>query len=351
MAAVEPLRVGVIGTGFGRYHMEGFKAVEGVEVHAVCDLNEEEARFFADKFGAKQVVTDYKALCAMDKLDAISIAVPNFLHAPMAICALEHGKHVLVEKPMAPTVAEAEQMVAAAKKAGKRLMVEQALRFTEDAQILRAYYERGELGEVYFAKATWTRRKGWPSLNFPPGGDMGRGQWFIEQDKAGFGALGDIGVHFIDLAWYLMGNPRPVTVSGQLWPALVAKPLLEKKGLPASVEETAVGCIRFENGAMLFADVCWDSYQEELEHLKLFGDKGGASLSPAKFYRGLDIMETVDLTNTFGGFDTETAYAHFISCIREPEKPMIAAGEENVHLIKMLNGIAQSAKEGREVVL
>mgnify|MGYP006301955575 FL=1 len=210
------IRVGVVGTGFGRYHMDGFTQLQDVELLAVCDLNVPEAQHFADKFGAQYVFEKYNEMFAMDELDAVSIAVPNYLHKPMTLEALKKGKHVLIEKPMAVTPADAREMAAAAKKAGKRLMVEQAMRFTEEAQMLRAYFDRGEFGDVYFAKSTWIRRKGWPKLNFPPGGTMGRGVWFIEKDKAGYGALGDIGVHLADLAWYLMGNPKPVSVTGQM---------------------------------------------------------------------------------------------------------------------------------------
>ncbi len=346
--AKKKLRVGVVGTGFGRYHMEGYSQLEDVDLHAVCDLNLREARQFAEQYGAAHVFEDYREMNAMDELDAVSLAVPNCLHAPMAIDALKKGKHVLVEKPMTITPKDAAAMVAAAKKAGKRLMVEQAMRFSEEAQMLRAYYDRGEFGEIYFAKSTWIRRKGWPKLNFPPGGTMGRGEWFITKDEAGFGALGDIGVHLLDLAWYIMGNPKPVSVTGMLW-TKVANPLLKKKRLPVEVDEMAVGTIRFENGAMLTTDVCWDAFNEPKQDVSLFGDKGGASLFPAKFYRGREIMETVDLSTTFGAFQAVTAYQHFVDCIRNPKKELIASGAQNVDLIKMLDGIARSAKAGKEV--
>ena len=348
--AKKRLRVGVVGTGFGRYHMEGYSKIEGVDLHAVCDLNAPEARMFAELYGAQYVFTDYREMLSMDELDAVSIAVPNYLHAPMAIDALRKGKHVLVEKPMAINPKQAQAMVAAAKKAGKRLMVDQALRFQPESQMLRAYYERGAFGEVYFAKSTWIRRKGWPKLNFPPGGTMGRGKWFITKKEAGFGALGDIGVHLVDLAWYLMGTPKPVAISGMMW-TKVANPLLKKKRLLCEVDEMAVGTIRFEGGKVLTVDVCWDAYNEPVQAVKVFGDKGGASLYPAKVYRGEDIMETAELSTTSGGFDTTDAWSHFIGCIRDPRKKLIASGEENVDLIRILDGIARSAKLGREVKL
>ncbi len=348
--AVKSLRMGVVGTGFGRYHMEGYSKLEGVEVHAVCDLNLEEAHFFANQYGAKHVFKDYREMFSMDELDGVSIATPNCLHAPMAIDALKKGKHVLVEKPMATTPKEAEAMVAAAKKAGRRLMVEQAMRFSPDTQLLRAYFDRGVFGEVYYAKSSWIRRKGWPKLNFPPGGTMGRGMWFIRKQEAGFGALGDIGVHLVDLAWYLMGTPKPVAVTGMMW-TKVAVPLLKKKRLPVEVDEMAAGAIRFENGQLLAVDVSWDAYNEPMQEVRLFGDKGGATLFPAKVYRGEDIMETTELSTTFGAYDPVDPYAHFVACIRNPEMACIAPGDQNIQLIKMLDGIARSAKTRKEVRL
>lgn len=348
--ADKQLRVGVIGTGYGRYHMEGYSKIPGVEVYAICDLNLKEARAFADQYGAKHVFHDYRKMNSMTELDVVSIAAPNWLHAPMTIDALNKGKHVLVEKPMALNPKEAQAMVAAAKKAGKRLMVDQAMRFSTEAQLLRACFDRGVFGDVYFAKSTWVRRKGWPRLNFPPGGTMGRGEWFIRKAEAGFGALGDIGVHLVDLAWYLMGTPKPMSVSGMMW-TKVAAPLLKRKRMPCEVDEMVAAAIRFEGDKMIAVDVCWDAYNEPIQEVRIFGDKAGASLFPAKVYRGEDIMETSVLSTTYGAFEPLTVYGHFVDCIRNPEKPLIASGEQNVQLIKMLDGIARSAATGKEVRL
>lgn len=344
------IRVGVVGTGMGRYHMAGFAQQEGVELAAVCDLNEAEACEFAHRYNVRQVFTDYRKMFSLRELEAVSIATPNCLHAPMTIDALKKGKHVLIEKPMAINARQARAMAAAAKKAKKRLMVEQAMRFSPEAQMLRAYFDRGAFGEVYYARSTWIRRKGWPRLNFEPGGSMGRGEWFIRKDEAGYGALGDIGVHLLDLAWYLMGTPKPVSVSGMLWNK-VAAPVLKRRRMPCEVDELASGFVRFEGGQVIVVEVCWDAHNSPIQEARLYGDKGGCSLFPAKVYRGEDILETTELETYYGGFAPADAYTHFIDCIRDPKKPMIASGEEIVQVIRMLEGIGRSAKTGREVVL
>jgi len=341
------LRVGVVGTGMGRYHMEGFARQKDVELVAICDLNVPEAWQFAKQYGVTRVFDDYREMFSLRELDAVSIATPNNLHAPMTIDALRKGKHVLVEKPMALNAKEARAMVAAAKKAGKRLMVEQAMRFSPDAQMLRAYAERGEFGNVYYARSTWIRRKGWPRLNFEPGGSMGRGEWFIRKDEAGFGALGDIGVHLIDLAWYLMGAPKPLSVAGMTWNK-VAAPILKRKNMPVEVDEMACGFIRLEGDRVISIEICWDSHNAPVQEARIYGDKGGCSLFPAKVYRGEDVLESVDLGTQYGGLPITDAYTHFIECIRDPKKKMIASGEEIVHLMQMLDALVRSAATGKE---
>jgi len=344
------IRVGVVGTGMGRYHMEGFAKQENVDLVAICDLNEPEARQFAHQYGVTQVFADYREMFSLKDLDAVSIATPNCLHAPMTIDALRKGKHVLVEKPMALNPREARAMVATAKKAGKRLMVEQSMRFSRDAQMLRAYFDRGEFGTVYYARSTWIRRKGWPRLNFEPGGSMGRGEWFIRKEEAGFGALGDIGVHLVDLAWYLMGAPKPIAVSGMMWNK-VAAPILKRKKMPVEVDEMTCGLIRLEGDRVIVLEVCWDSHNAPVQEARIYGDKGGCSLFPAKVYRGEEVIETVELGTQYGGLLLTDPYTHFIECVRDPRKKMIASGEEIVHVIQMLDGIGRSAHTGKEVAL
>ncbi len=342
------LRVGVVGTGMGRNHMQAFVKLSDVELAAICDINEPEARQFAKLHGVTKVFTDYREMFALPELDAVSIAVPNCLHAPMTIDALKKGKHVLVEKPMALNAKEATAMVAAARKAGKRLMVEQSMRFSRDAQLARACYDRGDFGDVYYARSTCIRRKGWPRLNFEPGGSMGRGEWFIHKEEAGFGALGDIGVHLIDLAWYLMGNPKPISVAGMMWNK-VAAPILKRKKMPVEVDEMSCGFIRLEGGRVIAAEICWDSHNAPVQEARVYGDKGGCSLFPAKIYRGEDILETTELGTQYGGYLVFEAYEHFIDCIRDPKKKMIASGEEIIQLMRMLDALGQSAATGKEV--
>jgi len=344
------LKVGVIGTGMGRFHIQAFATMPAVELTAICDLNIAEARYFAEKFGVKTVVQDYQDLIKMEALDIITIATPNHWHAPMAIDALKAGKHVLCEKPMTVRYEDALEMAQTAQATGLRLMVQQNQRFNKEAHQLKYYQEQGHLGEIYFGRVSWIRRKGTPVLNFDKNGTMGRGEWFISREQAGGGCLYDIGIHLIDLGWYLMGLPRPVAVYGSTF-LKVASPKLAEKGLPQEVEDLAAFQIRFENGAALQGTVSWDVHNEPDQFVQIFGTAAGASLYPPKIYRGTEVLETVELNIPTNGLPTTTSYEHFIDCVRNPEKPMLAAAAESATMIRVLNAIQQSAETGHEVVL
>lgn len=189
------IRIGVVGTGFGRYHMDGFGKVDGAYVHAVCDLNEEEARAFADQYGAKYVFTDFRKMAAMDELDAISIAVPNCFHAPIAIEALTRGKHVLVEKPMANTLRDCRRMIRAAEKAGVRLMVGQSRRYYDAVFESRQLLEQGRIGGLIGITALL-----FAYLEHPPT------PWWSSRRKTGGLMIPLWGNHILDYVLWMFGQ-------------------------------------------------------------------------------------------------------------------------------------------------
>ncbi len=341
------LKAGVIGTGMGRYHMEAYANHPHVELVAVCDLNAAEAKDMAARYGARHVFTDYRKMYEMP-LDIVSVSTPNYLHAPMAIEALQSGKHVLTEKPMATTVADAMAMVEAAKKAKKRLMVDMSLRFVPNHVAMKRLAESGRLGDLYYARAGMIRRKGVPALDFPvETATMGRGGWFVDRAKAGGGALVDIGVHTFDLTWWLMGQPKPVAVSAVTY-AKLSPPRWAAKGIPADVDELASAMVRCENGATIVFEVCWASHQPGEWFVKLYGTEAGLSMTDkVGLYTELDGYEVTTLPDVRG--EVESAYQHFVRCVLHPEEPMLASGEAGLQVIKVLEAINQSADKGAEV--
>ena len=347
------LRAGVIGTGMGRFHMEGYATHPGSELVAVCDLNVEEARQFADKYGAKHVFRDYRKMLEMEELDAVSVVVPNFLHAKMTIAALKAGKHVLCDKPMAIKLADAEAMVRAAKAANKRLMINMVLRFSPLEMELRDRIAAGEIGEVYYAKSHWVRRKGIPFADFPADGEMARGQWFVRKKQAGGGASVDIGVHMFDLVWWLTGGKQPATVLASTYSKLVPE-RLAKVGVAGDVDDLATALVKMKTGETIFLEVAWDAHQPPYLGFEIFGTKGGLTVTGWE-------QEAVLYHDTKSGKAAEKTlkprrkapgtYWHFVDACLDRRTKMIASGEECLNVMKVLDAIHRSQKTKKAVTL
>lgn len=349
------LKVGVIGVGsISQFHIEPYVNHERVELVAFCDMNEERLQEKGKKYGVPQLYTDYKELIKEADIDAVSICTWNNTHAEIAIYALEAGKHVLVEKPLSMTVEEAEAVEEAQKSSGKTLQVGFVRRHGDNAKLLKRFIDNGDLGEIYYAKTSCLRRLGNP------------GGWFSDITRSGGGPLIDLGVHMIDISWYLMGKPRPVSVSGNTYKKLGNRSHIENLSFYQAadydptlndVEDLANAIIRFENGASIMIDVSFTLHlkQDEL-YVKLFGDKGGAEIEPELALISemnntiLNITPQIDTLS----FDFNKAFQneidHFVSCCLDGTEN-IAPVSDGVQVMKMLSAIYESAKTGREVYL
>jgi predicted dehydrogenase len=200
-AGRDRLRVALLGTGWvSDFHARAVLEHPGAELVAAANWREPSLRRLAGRYGIPRTTTDWRALAGDPGIDAVVVATPNALHAPQAVAFLEAGKHVLVEKPMAPSLAEADAMIAAARAAGAWLMVAHCWRFHPDVRALRARVEAGELGEVVKTRSYGSHARWGPS------------GWFTDPALAGGGARLDMGVHAIDTTRYLLGDPRPVRV-------------------------------------------------------------------------------------------------------------------------------------------
>lgn len=189
------MRVALFGCGWIQdFHARGVVA-HGDELVAVANHREESARVFAERYGIARVTTDWEALAAHPDVDAAIVATPNALHAPQSIALLEAGTHVMVEKPMATSVAECDAMIAAANRSGARLMVAHCWRFRDEVIAVRDRIAAGELGEIVKTRGYGVHTEWGPS------------GWFTDPALAGGGALPDMGVHAIDTARFLLGDP------------------------------------------------------------------------------------------------------------------------------------------------
>lgn len=341
------INVGVIGTGVGRLHLKGYAALPDVKILGVCDLDREEAQRFADEYAIPNVVTDYRDLLTLPGLDAVSIATPNHLHAPMTLEALKAGLHVLVEKPMATSVADAKKMLAAAQKARRRLMVGMTLRFERDVQTVYHAIRNRRLGRPYYARASMLRPRAFPGT-YPKTHSMARGAWFADKRQSGGGALVDIGVHTFDCAWWLMGRPTPHSVLARTYFEIGGKHY-KKHGVKASVEDLATAFVKFADGGSMLLDVSWGLNARKEFNVQVMGTKAGVDLTPAIYHDGPDgglVSEPVTLPE---GAVLEGEWEHFVACVRNPRKKCLSPAEDGVMVMRVLQAIYQAAETDREV--
>lgn len=273
-----PLRAGVIGLGWaGQQHLAAYAQADGVDLVALSAQEEHLLAQFGDEHAVPGRYLDWQQMLAEADLDVVSIATPTFLHAPMSIAALQAGVHVLCEKPMAQDATGAAQMSEAARQNGRVLDVSFNHRQRGDVAALRSVVESGVLGTIYYAKAGWLRRQGIPGL----------GTWFTRAESAGGGAMMDIGVHMLDMALHLMGEPRITAASASTHAEF--GPLGRggsgfgvsqiEDGIPFEVEDLATAFLRFDGGGTLLLESSWAQWVPHDQcYVMLYGPDGGASI-------------------------------------------------------------------------
>lgn len=349
------IRIGVIGVGsISNEHIQAYLKNPKAELYAFCDINEEQLKKMAKKYGVSRTFTRKEDMLALPELDAVSVCTWNSEHAPCTIAALDAGKHVLCEKPMAMTVEEAVAMKEAAERNGKLLQIGFVRRFGNDCAVLQDFIEKESLGEIYYAKATYLRRNGNP---------MG---WFGDSSRSGGGPLIDLGVHVIDLTRYLMGNPRPISVYGVTFRKLGNRSELKDKKDYVSVsatdhdicdvEDMATAMVRYENGAVLLVETSYSlNLKKPQGTIELFGTKGGARLDPElEMYTDINgYMADVNLCSptalSFNGL-FQQEIDHFADCILNGT-PCRAPAEDGIQIMRILQAIYESAETGHEVLL
>lgn len=349
------IKVGVIGTGnISHEHIKSYIANPNVELYAFCDINPVQLKKMADLYGVERTYTDINEFLKLDEIDAVSVCTWNSAHAPCAIAALNAGKHVLCEKPMATSAAEAKEMLAAAEKNNKLLMIGFVRRYGNDCKILQDFISTDYFGDIYYAKATYLRRNGNP------------GGWFGDKSRSAGGPLIDLGVHVIDLTRYLMGNPKPVSVYGATFQKLFNRPNVKgTKGYNSvsagqkdicDVEDLASALIRYNNGSVLAIEASFSlNIKSDEGKIQLFGTKGGAKIDPElEMYTEInDYMADVNLTvptslDFAGLFQNEID--HYVDCVINGTACKSPA-TDGIEIMKILDAVYESARTGHEVVL
>jgi predicted dehydrogenase len=351
--AKEVLNVAVIGLGMGRGHLRGYVGYERSDAVAICDADPKRLRRVADEFDMPEdrCYRDYRKLLAdakRHKLEAVSVALPNALHAPVTLDAFRAGLHVLCEKPMATSARDARAMLAASRKARRKLMINFSFRFTPQSRALKRLADSGAIGEIYFGRTVWHRRRGLP----------GFGGWFGQKALSGGGPIIDLGVHRLDLAMWLMGNPRPTRVSAGVYSVLGPR-LARKQRKKFDVEDLGCALIRFDSGATLVLEASWAGFSEKKEDMvtQLLGTKGG--IIQRNVGEGYDFEARVYREQDGATWEARlqqptdrvpSAYEEFVDAVLDDREPL-ATGRQGLDVQLILDAIYKSAAAGREVVI
>ncbi len=354
-----PLRAGVIGLGWaGQQHLKGYAQTAGVELVGLAGMESELLERLGDEYGIEHRFADWAELIANVDLDVVSVCTPPSLHAPIAIGALEAGVHVLSEKPMALDAVSARQMVDAAKASGRILDVSFNHRRKAEVTAVKDLIDRGLLGRIYYAKAGWMRHSGIPGL----------GSWFTRKATAGGGPMMDIGVHMLDMALHLMGEPSVQSVSaatyaefgprGRGGAAWGVTPKTGGDGTTAfEVEDLATAFVRMSGGATLLLESSWaQGIGHDDMYVTLYGTEGGAEISwnrPGPQVRAWTQVQGIDaaLEPRIGrnGGHTE-AIADFVAAVRAGDHT-VRQGEEALTRALIVDAAYRSAGDGAEIRL
>ena len=352
-------KVGIIGCGgiANAKHMPSIKAIDRADMVAFCDLIEERAVKAAKDFGTAdaKVYTDYRELLKDESIEVVHVCTPNRMHAEISIAALEAGKNVMCEKPMAKTAADARAMVEAAKRTGKKLTIGYQHRAKAEAIYLKNVIERGDLGEIYYAHAYAIRRRGTPNWGV-----------FLNEFEQGGGPLIDIATHSLDLTLYLMNNYEPRMVVGTCYKK-VENP---EEGNPwggwpegaNTMEDSAFGFIVMKNGATINLESSWalNTIEPVPEgSVQLCGTKagaqikGGVSINKAEFGKLVDIKPEMGAggVNFYAGISATppiTEQLRWYDALEKGTDPVVLP-EQACVVSEILEAIYTSAKTGKPV--
>ncbi|MCD6096028.1 MAG: Gfo/Idh/MocA family oxidoreductase [Thermoprotei archaeon] len=337
------VNVGVIGLGtWGEVHVKAFKSIPYANLIAVCDIRHERAREIASKYGIKKVYTDYEKLIEDNDVDAVTIALPDFLHRDPAVKAAEAGKHVLVEKPLATTVEDAEAIVRVAEKAGVKLMVDFHNRWNPPFVHAKRAIDEGNLGNICYIYGRLsdtiyvpTKMLSWASKT--------NVMWFL-------------GSHIVDITRWLLNRDKPVKVFG-----IKKEGILKSKGI--DTPDIICGLIEWSNGAISYLECSWilPETEPKLFHFKyeILGSSGSIYIDTShnkcieKYlmdrYEYPDVLGLIDSPEGPRGFAVDSL-AHFVRCIIEDKEP-IATGKDGLEVTRIICAILKSADLGKPISL
>jgi predicted dehydrogenase len=349
----DPIRLGIIGVGqIGKHHVRTYQKISGAQIVAVADINEVEARRVAGEFNIPDVVTDFRALLARDDIQAVDVCLHNNLHMPVTVAALEAGKHVYCEKPMAGAYIDAERMLKAARDADRNLSIQLSTLYRDETRAAMALIQAGELGRLYHARSTGHRRRGRPYVD-------GYGTpSFVQKSHASGGALYDMGVYHIARMLYLLGNPDVLTITGKIYQET---PMDSRRRAISGydVEELGMGFVRLADNISLDIIESWAIHLDKFDGSVVVGSEGGLRLDPFGFFRNAGDVQ-LDATTDLDAFNWRIHNVYENGDVYDgPQEHWIAALQGRVALLPtaelalntmlISEGIYLSDRLGREV--
>ncbi len=347
------IRVGVIGVGSiaEAGHFPNYAKHPDVELVAIADVDSQRAGLMAEKYGVPKVYSTAEDMLANENLDAVSVCTWNCSHVPLAELVVKLGVDVLVEKPLGLSYADTSRLAELVREKGQVGMVGMTHRYRNESQALKRIVDSGALGQIYYVKAQILRQRGTPT------------GWFTDISKSGGGPLMDIGVHVLDLAWWLAGQPEPTSVSGMMTKGLgnYQTQMLGRWKSSVShnqdlaifdVEDFASAFIRFKNGICLQLEVSWAINGPQDDELKvdIFGDKAGVSLSPLRMYSECAGVLTAADLNIDRNNPFEREISHFVSAVKDRTEPLSSISQ-GAEIVRILEAISLSSQRGEEVRL
>ena len=352
------VRVGIIGCGgiANGKHMPSLKKLPNVRMVAFCDLIPERAEKAAREYGTEdaRVYTDYRELLRDGSIEVVHVLTPNREHADMTVDALRAGKHVMCEKPMAKTAADAQRMLDAARETGKKLTIGYQSRHKPSVLAAKEYIDAGEIGEIYYANCYALRRRGTPNWGV-----------FLDEEAQGGGPIIDIATHSLDMTLYLMNNYEPRMVVGKTHKKLEhpeAGNIWGDRGVSTTpLEESACAFILMKNGATILLETSWALNIESPKETTctLCGSRAGLHVSNELTLNRVE-HNNLTLTNVstaaggvdfYAGVKMEPAVreaAKWIEAVVEDKDPVVLP-EQALVVSKILEAIYVSSKSGEPV--
>ncbi len=333
---MKKLRVGIVGLGWVSqvFHLPILSKFEEVEIVSLCDRDKSRAQLIGQRYAAARVYTDYAQMLKTEDLDAVIVCTSTDAHLPVTLAALEAGKDVFVEKPIARRYAEAVQMAEKAKETKRHLMVGMNNRFRPDTMVLKSFVEKGELGKIFYVKAGWLKKL---STTNP---------WITHKDKSGGGVLLDLGIVLLDLALWMTGFPPVVRVSAKMY--------MHKT---KSVEDSCIIFVELKYGIVIAIEASWSFHAaDDYFFCDFMGSEGSATINPLRINKMLHgnlvnvTPAKIESPSNLYKKSYENELRHFVHAALGLHQ-VISTADEAVSRMKIVDAIYQSAAKGREIII